>query len=85
MTVEPVVTAAENIAFNVPRELRDARAAPPNPPEPPMAVYTEVSDDELARFIDSYGLGAGAVVQGHRRGRREHQLSWSTPQAAGSS
>ncbi len=22
-----------------------------------MAVYTEISDDELARFIDSYGLG----------------------------
>ena len=39
-----------------------------------MAVYTEVSDEELAAFLAAYDIGDGAVLQGHRRGRRELQL-----------
>ena len=40
-----------------------------------MAVYTEVSDDELAALHRQLRSGRAAVLQGHRRGRREHQLS----------
>ena len=40
-----------------------------------MAVYTDVSDEELEAFIGSYAIGALTVLQGHRRGRRELELS----------
>ena len=40
-----------------------------------MAVYTEVSDDELAALHRQLRSGRAALLQGHRRGRREHQLS----------
>ena len=33
-----------------------------------MAVYTEVSDDELARFIASYGLGSLLSYKGIAEG-----------------
>ena len=33
-----------------------------------MAVYTEVADDELARFIDSYGLGSVISCKGIAEG-----------------
>jgi 4-hydroxy-3-methylbut-2-en-1-yl diphosphate reductase len=36
VTIEHVVTAVENIAFNVPRELRDVAAASARAPAPPM-------------------------------------------------
>ena len=44
-----------------------------------MAVYTEVSDEELAQLHRQLWPGRAAVLQGHRRGRREHQLSSCTP------
>ena len=40
-----------------------------------MAVYTEVPDDELAAVRGQLWSGRPAVLQGHRRGRGEHQLS----------
>ena len=33
-----------------------------------MAVYTEIADDELARFIDSYGLGSVVSCKGIAKG-----------------
>ena len=33
-----------------------------------MAVYTEVADEELAQFIDSYGLGAVVSCKGIAEG-----------------
>ena len=33
-----------------------------------MAVYTEIADDELARFIDSYGLGSVVSCKGIAEG-----------------
>ena len=33
-----------------------------------MAVYTEVSDDELAQFVASYGLGALLSYKGIAEG-----------------
>src|SRR5262245_27174509 len=46
---------------------------PPRPQQPersrpPMAVYTEVSDDELASFIASYGLGTLLSFKGIAEG-----------------
>ena len=68
--VENVVTAEERIAFNVPRELRDAAACRGRDTgtERAMAVYTEVADEELARFIASYGLGALLSCKGIAEG-----------------
>ena len=39
-----------------------------------MAVYTDVAADELAEFLDRLRHRRTAVLQGHRRGRRELQL-----------
>ena len=52
-------TARENIAFNVPRELREsgARGLRDTAASEPMAVYTEVADEELNAFIASYDIG----------------------------
>ena len=47
-----------------------------------MAVYTEVSDEALGAFLADYDLGRTSLVQGHRRGRREFQLSAARPKPA---
>ena len=39
-----------------------------------MAVYTDVAADELAEFLEPLRHRRTAVLQGHRRGRREFQL-----------
>ncbi len=80
ITVEQVTTANERIAFNVPRELREPRRsliAHTSRPHAPlrarekrkaMAVYTEVTDDDLSRLIESYGLGALLSYKGIAEG-----------------
>ena len=39
-----------------------------------MAVYTEVGDEALARFLERLRPRRAVVAEGHRRGRRELQL-----------
>ncbi len=40
-----------------------------------MAVYTDVSTDDLARLLADLRHRRTALLQGHRRGRREFELS----------
>ena len=39
-----------------------------------MAVYTEVSYEDLAAYLAAYDVGQALELQGHRRGRRELEL-----------
>ena len=62
-----------------------ARACASRPGCALMAVYTEVTDDELAAFLGGLRPRRAAVLQGHRRGRRELQLPAGDRDAAPSS
>ena len=59
VTYRAVTTLEERVVFNVPREFRPVPRllTPAASDARDMAVYTEVSDEELARFIAGYGLG----------------------------
>ena len=67
--VETVSAAEENEFFPLPRSLRPDAAVVTR-----MAVYTDVAADELAEFLEALRHRRIAVLQGHRRGRREFQL-----------
>ncbi len=59
VTFETVTTALETHRLQRSARVASCHAASLTPPDKPtaMAVYTEVSDEELASFIASYGLG----------------------------
>ena len=66
--VETVSAAEENEFFPLPRSLRPDAAV-----RTAMAVYTDVAAEELAEFLRLRHRRT-AVLQGHRRRRREFQL-----------
>ena len=47
-----------------------------------MAVYTDVSAEDLADFLSEYDFGRTALLQGHRRGRGEFEFPGPHHQAA---
>ena len=86
VTVESVVThrGADRLQ-RAARAARGRRSLAPTSQDQRMAVYTEVPDDELAALHRQLRAGRAALLQGHRRGRGEHQLSRAHREGAVSS
>ena len=70
LSVETVSAAEEGMFFPLPRPLRESAGGGVSC----MAVYTDVTADDLNAFLAGYDDRRAALLQGHRRGRGEFKF-----------